>query len=265
MSAEAAVPQILHDPPNEELNVVFDAEIVPFSAVVTSTDRDPVSEKLVAFEARAMELFERMSAIQVKDQDSYSSAAETLKEGRAFIKLTTEFFEPIRLVTYGMYQKVLDRKKTIQSSVESSTAVLTRGILIFERAQEEERQRLQREQEAQQRREEQARKIEAATAAEAVGMDEKSIETILDAPSVTPAPVAAPTFQRTAGVSRRENWCAEVFDLHALVKAVAKDKKLLPLLEANMPALNAQARSLKTAWQLPGVKAVDKGSIAVRG
>ncbi len=85
------------------------------------------------------------------------------------------------------------------------------------------------------------------------------MQTILTAPSTAPAPVAAPTFNRVKGLGHRENWCAEVTDLWSLVKAVAKNKALLPLLEANLPALNAQARSLKTALQIPGVRAVNKG------
>jgi hypothetical protein len=129
----------------------------------------------------------------------------------------------------------------------------------FEREQEELRQRLQREAEAKQRQEEEERRLAAATAAEAVGLSEQGVQTILTAPDTAPAPVAAPTFNRVKGLGHRENWCAEVTDFYALVKAVAKDKKLLPLLEANMPALNAQARSLKTAMQLPGVRAVNKG------
>ena len=34
---------------------------------------------------------------------------------------------------------------------------------------------------------------------------------------------------------------------------------------SGVQALNAQARSLRTAMQIPGVRAVDKGSLAVRG
>jgi hypothetical protein len=240
-------------------NVVMSAEIVPLFAQVTTSERESVTEKLIQFESQGIDLANRMSIIEVTDQESYNLGAELAITGKVFIKEKTEWFEPIRLLTYGLYQKVLDRRGGIIKGVESQLAILGSGLKKFERDQEELRQRLQREAEEKQRREEQERKLEAATAAEAVGLSEQAVETILTAPITTPAPVVASTFQRVKGLGHRENWCAEVFDFYALVKAVAKDKKLLPLLEANIPALNAQARSLKTAMQIPGVRAVNKG------
>jgi hypothetical protein len=240
-------------------NVVMSAEIVPLFAQVTTTDKESVAEKLVRFEADATALATELEGLQVKDQESYDRCAEKVLDAKAFVKDKTEWFEPIRLLTFGLYQKVLDRRGGIIDRVRVGAATRDADLKKFERDQEEARQRLQREAEEKQRREEQERKLEAATAAEAVGLSEQAVETILTAPSVAPAPIAAPTLQRVKGLGHRENWCAEITDLHALVKAVAKDKKLLPLLEANMPALNAQARSLKTAMQIPGVKAVNKG------
>lgn len=242
-----------------ESNVVMSADIVPFFAQVTTTEKESVAERLVRFEADAVALAEELDAIQVTDQDSYNRCAEKVLEGKGFVKDKTEWFEPVRMLCYGLYQKVLDRRGVIIKRVDSLVGVRDADLKRFEREQEELRQRLDREAAASQRREEEERKLDAATAAEAIGMSEQAVETILSAPSVAPAPVSAPTFQRMKGLGHREIWCAEITDLHALVKAVAKDKKLLPLLEANMPALNAQARSLKTAMQIPGVRAVNKG------
>src|SRR5208283_2220058 len=140
--------------------------------------------------------------------------------------------------------------------LETALNVASGRLKKFERDQEELRQRLEREAQEKQRREQAEMKLESAVAAEAV-------ETILAAPVTAPAPVVAPTFNRVKGLGHRENWCAEedptTGGLWALCKAIAKNKSLLPLVEANMPALNAQARSLKTAMQIPGFKAVNKG------
>ena len=259
------VEQLNFQSPPAVLNAVLTAEIVPFHASVVSQGPESVTEKLARYEQSGLALFERMVAISVTDQETYDLAAGLLKEERAFSKETTEFFEPIREITYGMYQRVLEIKKGIQGVVQQQASLLSKSVIDFERKQEAERQRLQRELEERQRREQDELKLQAAAAAEAAGCDEASMQTILNAPDTTPKPIAPPTFQRVSNVIRREAWAAEVTDLWALVKAVAKDKKLLPLLEANMPALNAQARSLKTAMQIPGVRAVDKGSVAVRG
>lgn len=246
-------------------NIVVEGEIVPLRATVISTERESVSEKLLQFESSALVLAEKMAAVKVKDQDSYTVAGETFLEAKSFLKSSGDFVEPIRLITHGLYQRVLDIKKRLQGPVETNLQPLANEIKRFEREQEEKRQAEERRLAAELEKQEQERKLEAAAAAEAVGMDATSVDAILEAPSTVPAPVAAPTFQRVAGMSSRDAWCAEVTDLYALVKAVAKDKKLLPLLQANMPALNAQARSLKTAMQLPGVKAVNKGSLVGMG
>jgi hypothetical protein len=246
-------------------NVIAEAEIVPLHATVISTEKESVSERLVKFEAEGLILAQRMTAaLKVRDQESYNQAGELFLEGKSFIKDAGDFCEPIRLITYGLYQKVLDVKKRLLSPVEGNLQPLANEIKRFERVQEEKRQAEERRLAEELRRQEEERKLQAATAAEAVGMDEISVQEILSAPSTIPAPAAAPTFQRVAGMSSRENWCAEVVDFYALVKAVAKDKKLLPLLEANLPALNAQARSFKTALAIPGVRAVDKGSLVGR-
>lgn len=242
-----------------EENIIVTAEIVPLTASVVSQEKESVQEKIARFEAEGVVLAERMAAIKVRDQETYAMLAAVVLEGKEFIKEKTEFVEPFRVITYGLYQKALAFKKQIVGSVEAQLQPASNDLKRFEREQEELRQKLQREAEAKQRQEEEEKRLQAAAAAEAVGMGEQAIETILTTPSATPAPAVAPTFQRVKGLGHRENWCAEVTDLHALVKAAAKNKSLLPLLEANMPALNAQARSLKTALQIPGVRAVNKG------
>jgi hypothetical protein len=252
----------------EAWNVVAEEALVPLHATVITTDPDPVAERLAKYEEEGLALGERMQGVLttgIKDQETYDSAALALTDGKAFIKGTDDFFEPIRTITFALYNRVLGRKKDVQSPVGDRVKPVANLILSFERIQEEERRRLEREATIKQQREEEERKLASAIHAEGIGMDKQSVETILTTPSVASTPAAVPTFQRAAGVSRREAWCAEVTDFHALVRAVAKDAKLLPLLEANMPALNAQARSLKQALAIPGVRAVDKGSVAVRG
>lgn len=252
----------------EGWNIVAEADIVPFHATVMSSEPDPVAERLLQFEASGMQLAETMRqilALGITDQVTYDVAAQSLKQGDGFLKESGEYVEPIRLLTDGLHQKVLDTKKRIQSQVKEVLPAMKTALLVFDRKQEEIRRQLERAATERQRREEEEQRRQSAEAARTVGMDEASVQTILTAPSTTPAPSVPSTFRRAAGVSSRDNWCAEVTDLHALVKAVAKNKNLLPLLEANMPALNAQARAMKDALVIPGVRAVNKGSLAVRG
>ncbi|HLH76719.1 MAG TPA: hypothetical protein VKV28_07930 [Candidatus Binataceae bacterium] len=56
------------------------------------------------------------------------------------------------------------------------------------------------------------------------------------------------------GLSVREHWRAEVIDLLALVRAVARDSRLLYLLQPNLGALNHLAHAQHAGLHLPGIQ-----------
>lgn len=77
---------------------------------------------------------------------------------------------------------------------------------------------------------------------------------------------------RAAGTSSRENWKGEVVDVEALIKAAASGHALAKaivtraLQEVGAKVLTQQAKSLKGELNsVPGVRAFDDRSIAVRG
>ena len=77
---------------------------------------------------------------------------------------------------------------------------------------------------------------------------------------VPPAAVAPPP--KAEGVSSRELWGAEVYDFPALVKAVAAGHVEPAVLLPNTTTLNGLARTLKSALNIPGVRAVAKRIMA---
>lgn len=79
---------------------------------------------------------------------------------------------------------------------------------------------------------------------------------------VTAPTVAAPV--RTAGVSTRKVWKAEVNDKLALVRFVAAHPEYVDLLDANMPAINKIALALKANCPLAGVHVFEDDVIAAR-
>lgn len=136
-------------------------------------------------------------------------------------------------------------------------------------------QQVERERQAEQARlEEIARKerekIEAqARKAEEKGKTEKAETLRAEAQSIPVAVVLPSAAPKIAGQSIRKNYSANVRDFGALVCFIAGVEKLarpdlLGLALPNMPALNAQARSLKMAMQLPGVEAVEEQVLASR-
>ena len=79
---------------------------------------------------------------------------------------------------------------------------------------------------------------------------------------VPPAVVAPPP--QAEGVTSRELWGAEVYDFPALIRAVAEGKVEPAVLQPNMTTLNGLARTLKSALNIPGVRAVPKRIMASR-
>lgn len=82
------------------------------------------------------------------------------------------------------------------------------------------------------------------------------VRPMVPAPS-TSAPVAP-------GVGSRKTWCAEVLDLRALLIAAIDRDDLMVLISVDQKALDAMARGMKDALNVPGVRAVMKESTVVR-
>ena len=256
----------------EVANIVETEDLVPFHASVISQDKESVKEQLAKLEAEGVAIANSM-AISVTDQASYDTACLKYKEAKGFIDRATAFVEPMRALTYALYNKVLGRKKSVLENVEKNLAPLSRGILAFERQKEQERIAEQQRLERLRREEEDNARIALAEAAQKQGMDAASVEAVLTAPSVVPAAVAPPTFAKVAGTTSREAWEAEpeegLTPLQALRKLIAAAAKkdgayLLPYLEAKMTAINSQARIAKAAMAIPGFRAVNKGALVSR-
>lgn len=109
------------------------------------------------------------------------------------------------------------------------------------------------------RKAEENRRITAAVEAEANG-DRAGAEAILNEPPPDIVVTVKPEIAKVDGVNKpRDNWSVAVFDMDALARH-ADPALLLP----NYPALNSLARAFKGALNIPGVRAVNNPSRAVR-
>lgn len=256
--------------PEEQMNLIAEEKQAPIFARAVSSDKEMVSVKLAELEKRGIEVANSL-AIEVKDQATYDLAALNLVAAKNFVEEASVFIEPFRVVTYNLYQKVMNRKKAIvTAALEANLKSCGRAILQFEQKQEEARRLAQIETDRKAREEEETRRLNLAAAAETAGMSEDSVQAILETPSTAPRPIAAPTFQKAAGLGKtREAWKAQATEadprksLLMLVRAAAKKggEPLLAYLQLNEAALNAHARATKTAMQIPGYKAVDEGTL----
>jgi hypothetical protein len=88
-----------------------------------------------------------------------------------------------------------------------------------------------------------------------------ALNDMADAAPIAPVLAAAPKMD---GAHETGRWSAEVTDKAALVAFVAANPMFLHLLDVNAMALNAQARSLKDAFQIPGCRAIKKVGLTSR-
>lgn len=222
--------------------------------------------QIAVYERDGRDLLAKVEGVTITDQDTYNCCAALGQEAARQEKSWAEWIERPYRVVYAAYQQIQGIKKSVGDTFATAKRLAAQKVAAWDAEQE----RLRRQEEQRlaelQAQQEADRKIAAAAAAEQAGMSEHAVEQILAEPSVAPRPVAAPTYQRAAGTTVRENWCGEVVDFQALVKAAAKNKMLLPLLQVNQVALNSQARIHKAALAdaVPGTRGVNKGAVAFR-
>jgi hypothetical protein len=197
------------------------------------------------------------------DQASYSTLCECLAACKKFSEGVEEWATPWRDLFYRPYKAVLERVKFI--TMEPITAYQNgmRRRLTFEREMREAEQKREtlRLQAEQKKREEETR-IKNAETAEALGMSEQAVDTLLTAPSVAPTPVAAPMISRPQGVRKiPANWKAELTDKQAFWKWCKQQKEMPPFLLIDQAAMNREATTHKATLgqKYPGYRGVNRG------
>ena len=200
---------------------------------------------------------------QITTPDMALAAGEDLRA----VKTLAKQLEEKRIAITGPINKGLQEVNALFKPAKEwleRAETLLKGKLLHYQAEER-----RKADEAQARADEEARrqreKLEAqATKAEASGKIEKA-ETLREQAQTQVAPIVMSAAPKIGGLAAREIWKAEITDKAALVRHIFEARPdLLPIIEINQSALNAQARSLKEALNLPGVKVIKEAGIAAR-
>lgn len=203
---------------------------------------------------QALTVIERAKLVKISDQPSYDAATSLLlDEIIPFRRKWADYWKPLTGAAWDAYKKIQAKFKEGDAPAEAAEMQVKAEIRRWDDEQiriEQERQR-KAQQEAEKTAEEE--RLRAAIVAEEAGATEAEVSAIVDTPVAVVAERVTPAYERTSGISRRENWKAKVTDLHALVKAAAKDKSLLAYLQANESALNARAKADRQTLNIPGV------------
>jgi hypothetical protein len=178
-------------------------------------------------------------------------------------KETETFFKGVKSQIDDIKKPVLQAEKDDTGPYNTEKTRLG-GLLTayqaVERRKREEEERLAREV-AQKQAEEDAlqRALELAAAGESEAADAVLEEEVIAAPVVIQAAAPKPT-----GSVARKTYSAEVVDLKALVAAVAAGTVPLMAILPNESFIGNQARAMKEAFSMPGVKLKTSESTSFR-
>lgn len=216
-------------------------------------------------------------SIVVSDDASYSAAGEFLRKVATLKKKVMEVIGPVVTKAHEAHKAAVKMRDELLAPPATAEDLVKRKMATWEneqqRLREAEQRRLQAiaDKEAEDRRlaealeaEERAKALAAQNRPEEAAQAEQQVQELLEAPISAPPIQLPPATPKVQGVSMRETWSAQVDSMMDLVRAIAAGKASIEFVAPNLPALNAQARSLKETFNIPGVRAIKVSSPSVR-
>lgn len=211
---------------------------------------------------QAANSLETARAYQIDSQEMRDMAGDDLQQ----IKRLQKSIEGQRLELTAPLNAVVKRINDLfrppKDWLDEAERMLKGAIIGYDQAQAEKAAEEQRQRDDAVRAERERLAAVAEKAREA-GRVEEAQAMAQVAEMVIAPPVTVPV-QKTAGISTRSNWTAEVVDLMELVKAVAAGTQPLSLLQADTTRLTQMAKALKAELNIPGVRAVENTIISAR-
>jgi hypothetical protein len=220
-----------------------------------------MEKEIIEIEKQAISVDRKAQGLIVRNQEEYDFANSFLKSIKELQAKVKDTFGPIIAKAFQAHKEAKAQEAKHLEPLVRAESLIKNKMLDFLREQEKIRQEQERklQAEAEKKRQEALAKAEKAREE---GKEAKA-EKYEDKAAGIVAPILAPTVDK-GSVAVKKLYHAEVYDLMALVKAIAENKAPLNLIEANMPVLNSQARSLKEGMNYPGVKAVAEDNLSTR-
>lgn len=234
----------------------------------TETGKDLVALTIPRPDEALFKNSERLLAVaqlyRIVTAEGALAAGEDLKA----VKTLAREVEEKRTAITGPINKALKEVnalfKPAQEWLAQAERLLKGKLLEFQSDQERVAREAQAKADEEVRRERDKLEQRAANA-EAKGKAEKA-DALREQAGARVAPIVSAVLPKISGVTSRETWKAEITDKMAFVRHVVEARPdLIALVLIDQAGLNAQARSLKDALDLPGVKAVKEIILAARG
>lgn len=222
-----------------------------------------VHPETAAVAAEVQPIIAKAQAFEVKNATDHAAALSEIKGIAAKQAAIQALFKQPKADAFAAHKSITAAEKTLLDPLAQARGIYTLKAGRYEddakRKAEEEARTLA----AQAKQVEQEAQIQGAIAAEEAG-DHEAADRILHAETTVPAMIPQPDVAKVAGVSSRDNWSAEVYDLPALLGHVLANPGLSHLIVPCMPELNKLAKAMKKGFNVPGVRAVNRPSMAVR-
>lgn len=215
-------------------------------------------------ETKAVTIVDQAKAVKVTDAASYQAAGSLYKSIGEMIKEVKDTFDPICEAANKAHKAATAKRAKfldpLQDAYRSVKGLMSAWDAEQERLRQEEQRRLEEiaRKEAEERAildaiaaEEEAR-LNGATQEEA----EEEAAAIIEQPVYVPPVVVPKAVPKVQGVSFRELWSCECFDVRALCKGVAEGRVSPECVLPNMPVLNKLATGLKATMNVPGCRAI---------
>ena len=178
-------------------------------------------------------------------------------------RAAADFFAPSRTQADRLHKQIVADERRVRSVYAEARNIFSSKSIAWKREQNRIAEEAQQKAEHEIRAREEERRLLDAVAAEEAG-ETAEAEAILAAPIIVNVPEIVPETARVEGVSARVTWSAEVVDLSKLVRYVADNPQWVGLVEANQPALNRLAISMRENLSIPGVEPRSRDSHQVR-
>lgn len=206
-------------------------------------------------------LYELAQAYEIVSPEMRAAASDDLKRIKALYKSVDEQEKSItRPINEGL-KRVREMFAVPKGWLSGAEDKLKRAALTWDQAEEQKRAKAA----AEAARIAAAERIKLAdeAAREAATGNTEAAAAIMEAAAMV-APVPVTVAPKLAGESHREVWSAEITDIVAMCKGVADGTIPPEAVAPNMTFWNSMARSYKSAFGFPGVKAVCKTILASR-
>lgn len=278
MAAKPAETREGHPVPVQSTTII-EAELTPETAIALPETKKHEAEVIIA---EAQDQSQKARTLVVRSAQDYELAANWLKRLQAARDRAFSILDPIRAAVYAAYQVAQRNQKLAIDPIDEAIRHVKGAMVVYSTEQERIRQarlaeeRRKAEEEALRRQQEESQRLTLEEAQDAINAGEtERAEEIMANPVAVPRPYVEPAYvapatPEVAGISTRKNFkvVEETINLEKFLNAVKKGdypvEKAAKLLKPDIPALNKMAKSLETAFDVPGFEVRNFPSVASR-